>query len=125
MLDLDEGSALIVAGLVLDVLLLLDGLLGGSLGLLGRCLVGIITRGSRLGGLLALGRGRLVGGGLGRTSLSHDLLLDSSEGDGSGGRILVTSHLGKLLPVHLGCENFSHDLVVDTSSPLYLARQWD
>lgn len=110
MLDLNEGRGLILIRLVLSLLLLLDRLLGGSLDLFGRGLVGVISIGHRVGGLLALGRGPLLGGWLGGTSLTHDLLSDLTEGDGGGVGVLETGHLGELVPFHLSFETVSHDL---------------
>lgn len=111
MLDSEEGRALIILELALDLVLLLDGLVGGGLSLLGRRLVGVVSISSRGSGLLALGRGRLLRGGLGGTSLAHDLSSDREEGDGRRIGVLEAGHVGKLLVVDLVHEAVSHDLV--------------
>lgn len=111
MLDLDESSAVVVAGLVLGVLLLLDSLLGASLGLLGRGLVGVVRLSSRGLGLLALGGSGLLRGWLGGASLAQDLLPDLYEGDGGRIGVLEAGHLGKLLVVDLVCKTVNHSLV--------------
>lgn len=110
MLDLDEGGALILVGLRLGHLLFLEGFLGRSLDLLGWRLVGIVGIGTLESGLLALRRGGLFGGRLGRAGLAHNLLLDVSKGDGRRVGVLETGHLGKLLQVDLGRKTVNQDL---------------
>lgn len=111
MLDSEEGRALILLELVLELVLFLDGLFGAGLDLLGRRLVGVVSIRSRRSGLLALGRGGLLRGGLGGSSVAHDLSSDREEGDGRRIGVLEAGHLGKLLVVDLVCETVNHDLV--------------